>query len=215
MHAFLVTGGTKESRLIEISNMLNDREVSSFNRTMVKREEESIGVGEVRDFTKKLSLAPYQGNVLAGIIEDAHLLTTGAQNALLKTLEEPSPKSILFLETVNADLLLPTITSRCQVISLAATEPTSEDLAKITQTLEKIQQSTIGEQIKMVDTIAGDRETANRWVEKAIVAAQKRLITERSNASVLIVRNLLKAQRQLAANVTPKLVLDNVFLSSG
>ena len=239
MHAFFVTGGTPETRLAWITKTLDDKNVSSFDRVVLKNEENSIGVADVREFTKKLSLAPYHGLNLAGIIQDAHKLTTEAQNALLKTLEEPAPKSIIFLETVSADVLLPTIASRCQTVSLTSIEPTSEDLQTITVQLEKIMQSSIGERIKLIDAIAIDRDASKEWVENAISATRLVLLQEYisvipakslssiqsgtgihqdgspigSGMTTQLIRKLLHAQKQLSSNVTPKLVLDEVFIS--
>ena len=57
---------------------------------------------------------PNEGMWQVFIIEDAHLLTRVSQNALLKTLEEPSAGTILILVTPNLHMLLPTIISRCR-----------------------------------------------------------------------------------------------------
>jgi DNA polymerase-3 subunit delta' len=57
---------------------------------------------------------PYEGNRRVVVIDDAHAMTPGAQNALLKTLEEPPPSSTLVLVTPAPGNLLPTIRSRCQ-----------------------------------------------------------------------------------------------------
>lgn len=216
MHAFLVTGGTKKIRRSHIHQLLKTHGVSPFDQITLMREDGAVGVRDVRDFTKKLSLAPFGGKILAGIIEDAHALTPEAQNALLKTLEEPNSKTKLFLETANADLLLPTIASRCQVISLGASQQYSQDdLLSCSRTLEQMGNAKVGEQIKLIDAIATDREAAKAWVEKAITAAHFHLEggTD-SPPTAKLLRHLLEGQKQLAANVTPKLVLDAIFFNS-
>ena len=73
-----------------------------------------IGVDRVRDLKRFTQLQPSRGKVKVGIIDDAHMLTVAAQNALLKTLEEPSDRSLLILVANTADALLPTVRSRCQ-----------------------------------------------------------------------------------------------------
>jgi DNA polymerase-3 subunit delta' len=64
-----------------------------------------------------LSLKPMSGRRRVAIIDNAEALNDESANALLKTLEEPPPCSVLILVATSADLLLPTIRSRCQVIS--------------------------------------------------------------------------------------------------
>jgi len=61
---------------------------------------------------------PYEGNRRIVVIDDAHAMNPSAQNALLKTLEEPPPSSTLVLVTPAAGSLLPTIRSRCQSLRL-------------------------------------------------------------------------------------------------
>ena len=79
----------------------------------------SIGVEDVREQVVSVAeIKPYSSAYKTFIIEDAALLTVAAQNALLKTLEEPPPYGVLLLLTENADLLLPTILSRCVVLRL-------------------------------------------------------------------------------------------------
>ena len=63
-----------------------------------------------------VSLKPMSGRRRVAIIDDAETLNDESANALLKTLEEPPPNSVLILIATIADLLLPTIRSRCQVI---------------------------------------------------------------------------------------------------
>jgi len=73
-----------------------------------------VSIEQVRDLQRELGFRSLSGRTKVGIIDDAHLLTTQAQNALLKTLEEPSGDSALILVAVQASALLPTILSRCQ-----------------------------------------------------------------------------------------------------
>jgi len=77
---------------------------------------ETIGIDEIRRVKNFLSLTPHSSRYKFVIINDAHLMTEEAQNALLKVLEEPSASSILILVTASPDLLLSTIISRCQGI---------------------------------------------------------------------------------------------------
>ena len=74
------------------------------------------GVEEIRDIRDKAKYAPTQADYKVYIIDEVHMLSTGAFNALLKTLEEPPEYAIIILITNNKESLLPTIKSRCEII---------------------------------------------------------------------------------------------------
>ena len=78
-----------------------------------------IGVDRIRDLKRFMQLRPLSGGGKVGIVDDAHALTTAAQNALLKTLEEPPAHSLLILVAHNPDALLSTVRSRCQCVQFA------------------------------------------------------------------------------------------------
>lgn len=78
---------------------------------------EETGVNEIRAIIEELSKAAFEGGMRAIVISNAHAMTREAQNALLKTLEEP-PKGVIFLLCGNADGMLSTIISRCALIRL-------------------------------------------------------------------------------------------------
>jgi DNA polymerase-3 subunit delta' len=73
----------------------------------------SIKVDVVRDAVERANYRPFEGRRRAVIVDDADALVTGAQNALLKTLEEPPSASIFMLVTSRPDTLLATVRSRC------------------------------------------------------------------------------------------------------
>lgn len=72
------------------------------------------GVDEIRDLIEKVKYAPIQAKYKVYIIDEVHMLSQGAFNALLKTLEEPPSHVIFILATTEPHKVLPTIISRCQ-----------------------------------------------------------------------------------------------------
>lgn len=72
------------------------------------------GVDEVRDLIDKVKYAPINGKYKVYIIDEVHMMSTGAFNALLKTLEEPPAHIVFVLATTEPHKILPTIISRCQ-----------------------------------------------------------------------------------------------------
>src|SRR5690606_8444096 len=89
---------------------------------------------------------PIEGRWRAVIIDDAETLAETAQEALLKTLEEPPPSMLLFLLSDDAEALLPTITSRCQVIDL---RPVARDAIESLLLERKAKPETAGELARM------------------------------------------------------------------
>ncbi len=79
----------------------------------------TISVDDIREqVNHTIDIKPYQGPYKIYIIPEADKMTVQAQNALLKTIEEPPQYAVIFLLTENAELLLPTINSRCVMLKL-------------------------------------------------------------------------------------------------
>ena len=74
----------------------------------------NTGVDNIRDLREKVNYAPNEARFKVYIIDEVHMLSTSASNALLKTLEEPPPHAIFILATTETHKVLPTIISRCQ-----------------------------------------------------------------------------------------------------
>ena len=72
------------------------------------------GVDEIRDLVEKVKYAPLKGKYKVYIIDEVHMMTPGAFNALLKTLEEPPAHVVFILATTDVHKVLPTVLSRCQ-----------------------------------------------------------------------------------------------------
>lgn len=72
------------------------------------------GVDEVRNLIERVKYAPMEGKYKVYIIDEVHMMTTGAFNALLKTIEEPPEHVIFIFATTEPNKVIPTIISRCQ-----------------------------------------------------------------------------------------------------
>ncbi|HTK09185.1 MAG TPA: DNA polymerase III subunit gamma/tau [Ktedonobacteraceae bacterium] len=133
-HAYLFTGprGTGKTSMARLLaktiNCLNShdgepcnvcdqcREItagSSFNVIEIDAAS-NRGIDSIRELRDKVMMPPATGKYKVYILDEAHMLTTEAFNALLKTLEEPPPHAIFVLATTDVHKLLPTVLSRCQ-----------------------------------------------------------------------------------------------------
>ena len=85
-------------------------------------ESRQIRIEQVRELAQELALTSHQGGYKVGVISPADVLNRFAANALLKTLEEPSARTVLILVVTQPSRLPATILSRCQRIRIAAPE---------------------------------------------------------------------------------------------
>jgi DNA polymerase-3 subunit gamma/tau len=74
----------------------------------------NTSVDDVRDLRDKINFSPNQGRYKVYIVDEVHMLSTAAFNALLKTLEEPPPHAIFILATTEIHKIPATVLSRCQ-----------------------------------------------------------------------------------------------------
>jgi len=90
-------------------------------------ENGSIKVDQIRDVVDRSAFRPFEGRRRVVIIDDADTMLAAAQNALLKTLEEPASSSVFVLITSHPDVLLPTVRSRCIRLTFIEQGPTAPD----------------------------------------------------------------------------------------
>lgn len=185
-------------------------------------DKEHIGISQVRDFTRQMILSPMASVTRAGVIAHAQLLTSEAQNALLKIIEEPPKNAVFILGSDSPDALLPTVISRCQIVNIAHEPRTSsDDLLAPPALVESLIASSPGEILSTVQSIAADRNATKLWTISAIRTTRDLLLSElRGNKNPRrlellsrTIRALEQARKELSSNVTPRLVLEHAFLS--
>jgi DNA polymerase-3 subunit delta' len=145
---------------------------------VVVREDErrDVRIEQVRELTRWLALQPLMADRKVGIVDDAHCLNEHAQNALLKTLEEPPGASVLVLVASAAAHVLPTVRSRCRIVRLDPLPP--DDVARVLAA-RGIPPDRVGPLAAMAEgspgralTLAGEEQTRAR---ERILAALARL----------------------------------------
>jgi len=100
-------------------------------------------VDDIRDLREKVGYAPVSGRHKVYILDEAHMLSTQAWNAFLKTLEEPPPRTVFVLATTEAQRVLPTVVDRCHRFDFG--RPTAEQVATVIRRVAQTEAITIDE----------------------------------------------------------------------
>ncbi len=139
-----------------------------------------ISVDEIREqLVSDVEIKPYQGSKKVYIVPDAEMMNEQAQNALLKTLEEPPEYAVIILLVANADLMLPTLLSRSIKLPLAPLpdQVIEEKLIKDyyiqkyrTSSIVKFARGNLGRAIEMSenDDFIEDKNTASDIMKKVV-----------------------------------------------
>jgi DNA polymerase III subunit gamma/tau len=100
-------------------------------------------VDDIRDLREKVGFAPVSGRHKVYILDEAHMLSTAAWNAFLKTLEEPPPHTIFVLATTEAAKVPATVVDRCHRFDFG--RPTVAQIASVLRRVAAAEQITIGD----------------------------------------------------------------------
>lgn len=170
--------------------------------------ENSIKIEQVKELIGFLMLKPYSAPNKIILIKEADKLTIPAQNALLKTLEEPPANSIIILTAPKTESLLATIVSRCQIIRLTKKEKIrSIDLTTVAK-------ARVGERLKMASLYAGNKNQAQDFIKMLITSLRETLIREPSFNNLYNLRLAQSAATCLyKANVNPQLLVGNLLIN--
>lgn len=222
MTSFIIVSRDKDTRIAYEKDFCTKQEISPFDvsliekETSVKQNVSSIGIDDIKQLHKTVFLKPLKSKQKAVILEDAHLLTTEAQNALLKILEEPPEHTLLILGTKSKDDLLPTILSRCQIIQLEteALELTTRERNSITQFVEELPTMTIGDKLKKAELLAKDKDKALEWTEKVIIVLRETMLLNLSKETAQTIQEFQTLHKLLkTTNVNPRLAIEHTLLS--
>jgi DNA polymerase-3 subunit delta' len=136
----------------------------------------SIKIEQIRDIVDRAAYRPFEGRCRVVIVDAADALVHAAQNALLKTLEEPPASSLFILVTAQPDMLLPTVRSRCPNLRFGPLP--AEDLVAAlvrrgrTETEARAVAATAdGSLRRALESIAGDLVQGREIAEQVLVRA--------------------------------------------
>ena len=223
MHAYLITGGDLPERTEEIARRTAMLDIHAFDATSPELTGPTIGIEQIRGFIKTIALRPTHGTMSAGIIPQAELLTVEAQQALLKTLEEPPAHAILILSAPNDATLLPTVVSRCTKITVKgkSTAPVGDGSDKMTEFLTELATTPVGERLAFAETIGKSKEEMVAWIDAATVVLAQSLRTHVSTITVdkkvlfttRLIHRLMRAKQRIQGNIHPLLALEHALIT--
>lgn len=107
--------------------------------TLVRTEQLSIGVDEVRDLVRRAAMSPTAARYQVLVVEDADRITERGADALLKSIEEPAPRTVWLLCAPTADDVVATIRSRCRLVELST--PSTSAIAELLQRRDGVEPS--------------------------------------------------------------------------
>ncbi|HJR37340.1 MAG TPA: DNA polymerase III subunit delta' [Nocardioidaceae bacterium] len=176
--------------------------------SVTRTEKLSIGVDDVRNLVRRASLAPAGHRWQIMVVEDADRLTEPAANALLKSIEEPTDRTVWLLCAPTVEDVLPTIRSRCRLVVLST--PSPDDVAGFLVQHEGIPEgvATFAARasqghIGRARALAKDEQTRNRRREVVSIPAGLTSLGACMNAAA----NLHDVTKEEAAAITAELDL--------
>lgn len=124
-------------------------------------EEKSIGIQAIKNTIPLLFRKPYQETHKVIAVLHAERMTAEAQNAFLKSIEEPPENTHIILVATTQHALLPTVRSRCTIVTTHNAPP--EQTTQMFPPLAKILEGKPSDHVHLIDTLATKRETGRAW----------------------------------------------------
>jgi len=180
------------------------------------REEGSIGIGDIRSIGQFLSTRPLASSFKVVIVEQFHLATLQAQNAFLKTFEEPPSYAYIFLITPYIDRLLKTIVSRAQVMGSSKFKVKSEKLQFKVKSFPEIQSMNIGERILWLERLLKSKEKGSDTKADLLSLVDELLISSVAKQNVAAIEYAKEMRWKIEQGFpNPKILMEGFFIVLG
>lgn len=227
MRSFIVAAKKRETQEQYVQKLCKQYLVNPIDVMLIEAKgEKSIGIESIRQLQKNILLKPLLGPNKAIVIYNAQALTIEAQNALLKTLEEPPPHTIILLLTHQHELFLSTIISRCTILVPTLIENNNDNQeASIDDSL--FFSNDVAVQLKHAQNLSKKQQELLLWIDKAILGMREKLLEElnrsqspnlleNSTAQKIYVRLKALSRTSILLQTTQinvRLCLENIFLN--
>lgn len=173
------------------------------------KADDKLGIEQARQIKTHFSIKPYSAKGRVVVLEDASNLTVEAQNALLKTLEEPPKGALLILAARNDASLLPTLLSRCQIIKLNS--PAQPEKLDTKSDVEKLLSQSPQERFEYIEKL----KDKDQFLKELIADFRQYLHSQKEKGALkdmLFLKELLQAEQWAKQNVNTRAILEYLML---
>ncbi|HUD44535.1 MAG TPA: hypothetical protein VMR41_03275 [Patescibacteria group bacterium] len=228
MVSFVIFSKDKQLALDYIKNECAKQRIAEFDQIVLNKDSsekiaaQSIGIDSIKMLQKKIYLKPMQSEDKAVIVQDGQMLTTEAQNAMLKILEEPPLHTFIYILVSHPSELLPTILSRCKIVILEQSDIINEkEVEQMNSLIQSLAKMTNGEKLKLAETMAKQKPSAILWLEALLQALRSNIYTAGEQNDKKTLKQYLQFAKQIqltlraiqTTNVNLRLTLENLLLS--
>lgn len=211
MIARLLISPSKNNRAEEIEKILEQFGVKNPHPDLLLFPKDTkLGIEQARKIKAHFLLKPYQAKGRVVVLEEASVLTVEAQNALLKTIEELSPNSLLILAASSGYAFLPTILSRCQISKITGNEdgPTH---SKFEEDLPNFLNAQIGERFEYIANLK-EKEEFFHFLVKYFQDKLLFYVESKDSDCINFLKELVQAEEWAAQNVNIRAILEYLML---
>jgi len=186
-------------------------ESSTIDTTIIDVEPKktSIGISKMHLLKQWVDIKPYSGKNKIAIIYHAHLLTTEAQNSILKLLEEPHDDTTIVLVCDNYQSLLPTIISRCQRIVDNDHAKLEQDTIDIFMKLDSIEKF---DYIEKLEKEENKKFAIEQFLKMLLNYFRNQLLEKREKGIIEKLKIISESKKMIDSKVPAKNVLDNLLI---
>ncbi len=209
--AVLIYGGTFKDRVETLKNqgVVHSENISDPDLLIIEKDKErkSIGIASSREIKKFLQERPLNKRKKTVVVVAAELMTTEAQNALLKIMEEPPSYAEIFLLSKTENSLLETVISRCVKKRADVSERVGEGSSEINEILEM----TLGERLdKAKELSVMEKEEIMDTLESWVMDLR---LGESGQTSIERVEKIMDIKKSLEeTNVNQRLAIESLLL---
>lgn len=192
----------------EIWKTLLTFQITPKNPDLFILEDEKIGIAQIKQIIKHFSTKPFGSTLKSVVIFDAGNISIDAQNAMLKILEEPPENSIILIGVDSETRLLPTVLSRCLVISLQSSALRSQPEFDLDQILK----ASVEERFEIVEKASDKDKFLEQLIDSYRHMLQNPDVSTYSTPRVEFLEDLLNAQIWKESNVNIRTILEYLML---
>jgi len=214
LHAILIIS-PDALQALTLAKKLSQNDLAPQPDVLTIAAEPSISIQKIKTLTKFLSHKPYQNDQKIVFIPQADQLTLPAQNALLKTLEEPPAHSLIILVSPHQNQLLPTIISRCEIHRLIPDSSLNSQFITLQKNIySTIASQSIGQKINFISQYSASKIAALEFCQNQLKYLRFLMLTKNQFVLLPTIKALTQTISRLNQNLNPKLVLENLILTA-